>query len=96
VFKPNLEKSGKIPISISTGTTFAGGLAAGAIAIAIELIIRSFTGGIFVPELASQTLFSLTPGQFESQEQLLLILYCTGYLHCWLPDYKIDSLGRAL
>lgn len=53
--------------SRSTTVNFAGGLAAGAIAIAIALIIRSFAGGIFVPELASQTLFSLTPGQFESQ-----------------------------
>jgi hypothetical protein len=66
VSKRSLEKSGKIPISAST--SFAGGLAAGAIAIAIALIIRSFAGGgIFIPEIASQTLFSLTPGQFESQ-----------------------------
>src|SRR5438552_5275031 len=56
--KHNLEKS---------RTVIAGGLAAGAIAISIALIIRSFAGGIFIPELASQTLFSLTPGQFESQ-----------------------------
>ncbi|MDP9289790.1 MAG: molybdopterin-dependent oxidoreductase [Thermoproteota archaeon] len=57
------EKTG----SISTTTSFVGGLAAGAVAIAISLIIRSFAGGPFIPELASQTLFSLTPGQFESQ-----------------------------
>lgn len=56
-------KSGTIP----TSGSFVAGLAAGAIAIAIALIIRSFAGGIFVPEFASQTLFSLTPGQFESQ-----------------------------
>ena len=31
------------------------------------MLIRSFAGGLFIPELASQTLFSLTPGQFESQ-----------------------------
>jgi len=61
--KHNLEKSP----TISVGTSFLVGLAAGAIAIAIALIIRSFAGGIFIPELASQTLFSLTPGQFESQ-----------------------------
>lgn len=61
--KHKLEKSSKI----SAGTSFSGGLAAGAIAIAIALIIRSFAGGIFIPEMASQTLFSLTPGQFESQ-----------------------------
>jgi len=53
--------------SISIITSFVGGLAAGAVAIAISLIIRSFVGGPFIPELASQTLFSLTPGQFESQ-----------------------------
>jgi len=61
--KHNLEKSR----TISVGTSFLGGLAAGALAIAIAVIIRSFLGGIFIPELASQTLFSLTPGQFESQ-----------------------------
>ncbi len=53
--------------SISITTLFFGGLAAGAVAIAISLIIRSFAGGPFIPELASQTLFSLTPGQVESQ-----------------------------
>jgi len=58
-----IEKTG----SISTTTSFVVGLAAGAVAIAISLIIRSFAGGPFIPELASQTLFSLTPGQFESQ-----------------------------
>ncbi len=56
-----IEKPGSIT------TSFVGGLAAGAVAIAISLIIRSFAGGPFIPELASQTLFSLTPGQFESQ-----------------------------
>ena len=58
-----IEKTG----NISTTTSFVVGLAAGAVAIAISLIIRSFAGGPFIPELASQTLFSLTPGQFESQ-----------------------------
>jgi len=46
---------------------FLGGLAAGAIAITVSLLLRLFTGGLFIPELASQTLFSLTPGQVESQ-----------------------------
>jgi hypothetical protein len=46
---------------------FAAGVAAGALAIAISLLIRSLFGGPFLPELASQTLFSLTPGEFESQ-----------------------------
>jgi DMSO/TMAO reductase YedYZ molybdopterin-dependent catalytic subunit len=57
-----IEKSGK-----NSPNSFALGLAAGAVAIAISLLIRSFAGGPFIPELASQTLFSLTPGQFESQ-----------------------------
>src|SRR5688572_2988679 len=30
-------------------------------------MIKVFVGGVFLPELASQTLFSLTPGEFESQ-----------------------------
>jgi DMSO/TMAO reductase YedYZ molybdopterin-dependent catalytic subunit len=46
---------------------FLAGIVAGALAIAISLITRSFLGGSFLPELASQTLFSLTPGEFESQ-----------------------------
>ena len=57
-----IERSGR-----HTAIAFVLGLAAGAVAIAISLIIRSFAGGPFIPELASQTLFSLTPGQFESQ-----------------------------
>jgi DMSO/TMAO reductase YedYZ molybdopterin-dependent catalytic subunit len=46
---------------------FFGGLAAGGIALAVSLLIRLFAGGLFLPEIASQTLFSLTPGQIESQ-----------------------------
>lgn len=46
---------------------FAAGIAAGALAIGISLLIRSLTGAPFLPELASQTLFSLTPGEVESQ-----------------------------
>jgi DMSO/TMAO reductase YedYZ molybdopterin-dependent catalytic subunit len=57
-----IEKSGT-----NSSISFVGGLAAGAVAIAISLIIRSYAGGPFIPELASQTLFALTPGQFESQ-----------------------------
>ena len=52
---------------ISTLSFFGGGLAAGAVAIAISLLLRLYMGGLFVPELASQTLFSLTPGEVESQ-----------------------------
>jgi DMSO/TMAO reductase YedYZ molybdopterin-dependent catalytic subunit len=44
-----------------------GGIVAGAIAVAVSLIFRLFSGGLFIPELASLTLFSLTPGEVESQ-----------------------------
>jgi DMSO/TMAO reductase YedYZ molybdopterin-dependent catalytic subunit len=44
-----------------------GGIVAGAIAVAVSLIFRLFFGGLFIPELASLTLFSLTPGEVESQ-----------------------------
>lgn len=57
-----IEKSGT-----NSTILFVEGLASGAVAIAISLIIRSYAGGPFIPELASQTLFALTPGQFESQ-----------------------------
>lgn len=52
---------------ISSKSFFVGGLAAGAIAVAISLILRLFLGGPFIPEIASLTLFSLTPGEVESQ-----------------------------
>jgi DMSO/TMAO reductase YedYZ molybdopterin-dependent catalytic subunit len=44
-----------------------GGIVAGAIAVAISLILRLSAGGLFIPEIASLTLFSLTPGEVESQ-----------------------------
>lgn len=47
--------------------SFVAGIVTGALAIGISLLIRSLVGGPFLPELASQTLFSLTPGEFESQ-----------------------------
>jgi DMSO/TMAO reductase YedYZ molybdopterin-dependent catalytic subunit len=46
---------------------FVAGLAAGAVAVAVSLIIKETSGGMFLPEIASQALFSVTPGQFESQ-----------------------------
>jgi DMSO/TMAO reductase YedYZ molybdopterin-dependent catalytic subunit len=49
------------------GRSFLAGIAAGALAIGISLLLRSIFGAAFLPELASQTLFSLTPGEFESQ-----------------------------
>jgi DMSO/TMAO reductase YedYZ molybdopterin-dependent catalytic subunit len=48
-------------------SVFFVGLVAGAIAIAVSLALRIFFGALFIPELASQTLFSLTPGEIESE-----------------------------
>jgi DMSO/TMAO reductase YedYZ molybdopterin-dependent catalytic subunit len=48
-------------------SVFLVGLLGGAIAIAISLALRTFFSAIFIPELASQTLFSITPGEVESQ-----------------------------
>ncbi|MGI8834823.1 MAG: hypothetical protein ACR2IS_19590 [Nitrososphaeraceae archaeon] len=53
-----VRKSGHIYASL-----FLVGLVGGAIAIAVSLALRTFFGAIFIPELASQTLFSLTPGE---------------------------------
>ena len=47
--------------------SFVAGLAAGAVAVAVSLILKETSGGLFLPEIASQTLFSITPGEFESQ-----------------------------
>lgn len=46
---------------------FVAGLAAGAVALAVSVILKETSGGLFLPEIASQTLFSVTPGEFESQ-----------------------------
>ena len=53
--------------AITKKKLFIGGLAAGAIAVAVSLLMRLLAGGSFLPEIASQTLFSLTPGQIESR-----------------------------
>jgi len=45
---------------------FVFGIIAGGAALLVAAIFRMITGGLFIPELASQTLFSLTPGQVES------------------------------
>jgi DMSO/TMAO reductase YedYZ molybdopterin-dependent catalytic subunit len=45
---------------------FALGLVAGIVALVVSAVFRIIAGGLFIPELASQTLFSLTPGQVES------------------------------
>ena len=46
---------------------FVAGLAAGALAVAVSIILKDAIGGLFLPEIASQALFSVTPGEFESQ-----------------------------
>ena len=46
---------------------FVAGLAAGAVAVAVSLIVKELSGGLFLPQIASQALFSITPGEFESQ-----------------------------
>ena len=43
------------------------GFTVGAFAIFLSFLIRILFGGLFVPELAAQTLFSLTPGEIESR-----------------------------
>jgi DMSO/TMAO reductase YedYZ molybdopterin-dependent catalytic subunit len=48
-------------------SVFLVGLVGGAIAIVVSLGLRTFFSAIFIPELASQTLFSITPGEVESQ-----------------------------
>lgn len=45
---------------------FVLGLIAGSVALLVAAAFRIVAGGLFLPELASQTLFSLTPGQIES------------------------------
>jgi DMSO/TMAO reductase YedYZ molybdopterin-dependent catalytic subunit len=61
------QKPGCSPSSYSITLYFIAGLAAGACAVAVSLLLRLFIGGLFTPEIASQTLFSLTPGQVESR-----------------------------
>lgn len=47
--------------------SFSSGIVAGLVSIAVSVMLKVFAGGLFLPELASQTLFSITPGEFESQ-----------------------------
>jgi DMSO/TMAO reductase YedYZ molybdopterin-dependent catalytic subunit len=52
---------------ISSGRrAFLVGVLAGAVALSLSYLLRLFVGGVFLPELASQTLFAITPGQIES------------------------------
>ena len=46
---------------------FWTGVTAGAFAIFLSFLLRILFRGLFVPELASQTLVSLTPGEIESR-----------------------------
>jgi DMSO/TMAO reductase YedYZ molybdopterin-dependent catalytic subunit len=48
-------------------TSFVTGIAAGGVALAVSYFLRTFAGGLFVPELGAQVLFSITPGSVESQ-----------------------------
>ncbi|HZB79842.1 MAG TPA: molybdopterin-dependent oxidoreductase [Nitrososphaera sp.] len=50
-----------------TRRSFVAGIAAGGVALAASYFLRTFVGGLFVPELAAQMLFSITPGSVESQ-----------------------------
>jgi len=43
------------------------GFVAGGVALVISFLLRFFANGLFIPELAAQTLFSLMPGAIESQ-----------------------------
>jgi DMSO/TMAO reductase YedYZ molybdopterin-dependent catalytic subunit len=45
---------------------FIIGFVAGSAALGIMFLFRIFAGGLFIPELAAQTLFSLMPGTVES------------------------------
>jgi hypothetical protein len=45
---------------------FILGLIAGSVALLVAAAFRVAAGGLFLPELASQTLFSLVPGEVES------------------------------
>jgi hypothetical protein len=46
---------------------FAVGIITGGLAVAISFLLRLLLGIVFLPELAAQTLFSLTPGFLESR-----------------------------
>jgi hypothetical protein len=59
------QKPGRSSYSITL--SFIAALAAGAVAITVSLLLRLFISGLFIPELGSQALFSLTPGQVESR-----------------------------
>jgi hypothetical protein len=51
---------------------FTYGLASGLIALAISLFLKLTINGLFIPEIASQGLVSITSGEIESQAVLTL------------------------
>ena len=50
----------------SATKAFVIGVVAGGVALVLSYGLRIFAGGLFIPESASQALFSLTPGSLES------------------------------
>lgn len=50
----------------NTRRGFLVGLLGGALALCVAYALRVLVGGVFLPELAAQTLFSITPGSVES------------------------------
>jgi len=46
---------------------FTLGIVAGLASLSVSILLREFGGALFIPEIASDLLFSLTPGEFESQ-----------------------------
>lgn len=46
---------------------FTLGIVAGLASLSLSILLREFGGAVFIPEIASDLLFSLTPGEFESQ-----------------------------
>lgn len=53
-------------MSPSTKRGFLAGLAAGCVAVLVSYILRVLLGWVFLPELAAQTLITITPGSIES------------------------------
>ena len=51
---------------------FVYGLAAGLVAFALSIFLKITINGLFIPELASQGLISITSGEIESQAVLTL------------------------
>ena len=54
-------------LNLSYFVFFICGLAAGIAALAVSLIFKISINGLFVPEIASQALVSLTSGEIESR-----------------------------